>query len=654
MATESRVHVLPGCPQPALAPSPAPPLPPSLPLPCLAPALLTGGLLILCHFTVLPVVCGWLAWVGLVPLLCLVRSPARPWRVYLSSWAGGLLFFWFVLQWMPVADDRMYYTWAALATYCSLFFPLGIFLVRRLDRLTRLPLVVTVPAVWTALDFFRAHFGTGFAWYFLGHTQHDYLPVIQIGDLAGAYGVTFLVAAVNALVFELFYTRDWFRSLFVLSDPGYRPGPLALLAQAVAVVSLVGATLLYGQWRLSQNDFEVGPRITLVQGNVPQRVRNAKQNADADGIEEAAKVMADSFADLSALAARTKPQLIVWPETSFPGDWQDLSPGRLAESRRDAARHYDEKGQGVQVPDLHTWHDFVLGHFNKDVMADAQACKTSVLLGLNTVVLAEGDHRLRYNSAVLLQPDGKYAGRYDKVHRVPFGEYVPLRDLIPAMNAFAPYDHDYSIAPGEGLTRLPLGDWRFGVVICYEDSDPYLARQFVRRSGEAFCDTVTRFLCRGTFDHLPRPADERPVDFLLNISNDGWFDGTSEHEEHLAICRFRAVECRRSVARAVNMGISAVIDPNGRVLAPRRADLPGSDVPGWEINHGAWLAELPTSRWAEFKKVPGVIVAEVPIDRRESLYARWGDWLPSSCGLLVGLGLLWPLRRRWMSERPQA
>src|SRR5205085_7228468 len=120
-----------------------------------------------------------------------------------------------------------------------------------------------------------------------------------------------------------------------------------------------------------------------------------------------------------------------------------------------------------------------------------------------------------------------------------------------------------------------------------------------------------------------RPGDEPPVDFLVNISNDGWFDGTSEHEEHLAISRFRAVECRRALARAVNMGISAVIDGNGRVVA------------------------LPAATWADSKKMAAVVTAAVPIDTRGSLYAAWGDWLPGLCAALAGLALVAPgLRSR--------
>jgi apolipoprotein N-acyltransferase len=213
----------------------------------------------------------------------------------------------------------------------------------------------------------------------------------------------------------------------------------------------------------------------------------------------------------------------------------------------------------------------------------------------------------RYNSALLLQPNGREGPRYDKMHRVPFGEYVPLRDCLPWMNQFAPYDFDYSIVPGAEFTRFPLGDYTFGVVICYEDTDPYLARQYVR------------------------PNRDRPVDFLINISNDGWFNGTSEHEEHLAICRFRAIECRRAVARSVNMGISAVIDGNGRVCA------------------------LPAPTWAESKKTAAVLTANIPIDRRTSLYAAWGDWLPWTCWGLIGMGWVYSwVRRRRLTNGPRA
>jgi apolipoprotein N-acyltransferase len=215
------------------------------------------------------------------------------------------------------------------------------------------------------------------------------------------------------------------------------------------------------------------------------------------------------------------------------------------------------------------------------------------LYGLNGLVWEDG-RAWKYNSALLLAPNGEFAGRYDKMHLVPFGEYVPLGEALPFMRWFTPYEGDYSCRPGRDWTRFPLpaADGRlftFACLICYEDSDPYLARQYVAAE---------------------------PVSFLVNISNDGWFDGTEEHEEHLAICRFRAVETRRAVVRAVNMGISGVIDPDGRVIS------------------------IPGESWSASKKVEGVVSAVVPLDTRDSPYARLGDWVPAACWAALFAGIV--------------
>jgi apolipoprotein N-acyltransferase len=212
------------------------------------------------------------------------------------------------------------------------------------------------------------------------------------------------------------------------------------------------------------------------------------------------------------------------------------------------------------------------------------------------------------------------------MHRVPFGEYIPLGNWLPFLAKLSPYKgFSWIVHPGEQFTRFPLagraGEFTFGVLICYEDTDPVLARPY-------------------------GGAGQEPVDFILNISNDGWFNGTSEHEQHLAICRFRAVECRRSIGRSVNMGISAVIDSNGRVLAPQL--LRDGPTRMWEIPEGA--GALSTSRWHEFKKVSGVLVATVPLDERVSFYARHGDWFAGGCLLAVSLlGLTLTLTRRRQS-----
>jgi apolipoprotein N-acyltransferase len=568
----------------------------------LLPALLTGGLLWLCYF---PVGWSWLAWVALVPLLSLVRTDAPRWRIYLSAWASGLVFFWPALQWLRVADDRMYYTWGALATYCSFYFPLAIALVRVFERRTALPLAVSVPVVWTALEIMRAQLMTGFPWYFLSHTQHAFLPLIQISDIGGAYAVTFLVAAVNALLFNWLCRSAVFRHWLGLPNAAVREGP-SLVAQTLALVLLLATVLGYGVWRLGQDDFAPGPRIALVQSNLDQQIR--LQGAQ-DGESSAAKLMLWHNAELTDWAVRQKPlpALIAWPETSYPDDWTE-APETAPDKWRHLAHVSKIRGQEV-----------------------AERWRTNVLLGLNADAVTESGERSHYNSAVLIGDNGRQTGRYDKMHRVPFGEYVPLVDAFPWMHRFAPYDYEYSVAIGKEFTRFPLEGSRFGVVICYEDTDPDLARQYVNGNGG--------------------PS----VDFLLNISNDGWFNGTSEHEEHLAICRFRAIECRRAVARAVNMGVSAVIDSNGRVLKPEAVEEQKEAHPGWAPRDGQpqqaptktlWVIPenkpeaLPTAEWAGFKKRAGLVIATMPIDHRASFYAQWGDWLPWACWVLIGVAVI--------------
>ena len=553
---ETAVH-----PAPTRAEAPAAPSFPSL----MAPASCTALLLWCAHFP--------LAWAALVPMLALVRRADSTRRVLLAAWLGGLLFFVPVLQWVRVADPRMYVTWLGLAVYCSLYLPLAFGLVRVLDRRTTLPLVLTLPVVWVSLEYLRAHLFTGFAWYFLAHTQHDFAPVIQIADLTGAYGVSFLVAAGNALLFELLCRWSRFRALFAVPERPIAAAPL------LAVAVLIAASLGYGWHRLGQKEFETGPRVALVQSDLSQAIRN-------DGGASATDEMLAHNSRLSSRASDHRPDLIVWPETSYPGYWVELAPGAPATTEQ-----YRAAGECREIA--------------REV---TRSWPTHVLLGMNSEVTDAAGQVKLYNSALLLRPPGETAGRYDKMHRVPFGEYVPLRETLPWLNAFAPYDFDYSISVGDTFTRFPLGDYRFGVVICYEDSNPTLARQYVAAE---------------------------PVDFLLNISNDGWFNGTSEHEEHLAISRFRAVECRRAVLRAVNMGVSAVIDGNGRVLRPQLVKAYPGGIRVWETTP----APLPVSEWAAYKKTAGVLLGAVPLDRRESLYARWGDWFPVGCAVALGASL---------------
>ena len=548
--------------------------------------LLALGTAVLLWASFYPLNFGWLGWVALVPLLGLVRAQARPWRVYRAAFGCGLLFFAIVLQWMRVADPLMYATWAALALYCALYFPLTIFLLRWVSWRVPVPLVVTLPVVWTALEFLRAHLITGFPWYYLAHTQHEFLPIIQISDVTGTYGVSALVAAVNALAFELVWRLEWFRRLCI-------PGVLneqrksRLVLQAVGVACAFGGFLLYGFVRLNQGVFERGPLVLLVQPNVPQQIRNdAFVNANGGN---PAQALVEQYRDLTqqGMNGASKPSLVVWPESSLPELWWEPSGEFIQNFPR--ARAMAEETHAVARMLARVWHtDFLVG---------------------GTVLETRGEKmESRFNSAILIRADGRVDGRYNKIHRVPFGEFVPLVDWFPFMKTFAPYDFDYSVRPGTTLNRFKLDDrFTFGVLICYEDSDPTLAREYAL-------------------------ADETgpPVNFLVNISNDGWFDGTSEHDQHLATCRFRSIEARRAIARSVNMGISAVIDGNGRIVA-----LPGDSA-------------------SDSKKMEGCVACNIPIDGRKSYYAALGDWLPWTCWVLLAGGLLVGWWRGPISSNPSS
>ncbi|MBX7105052.1 MAG: apolipoprotein N-acyltransferase [Gemmataceae bacterium] len=513
---------------------------------------LTSALLFWLAF--FPVQAGWLGWVALVPLLMLCRLVVDRRGRYLAAWIGGMAFFLGAVCWMCVADATMVVGWFAGSVYCSVYWPAAVYFVRRFDRLGW-PLAASAAVVWPALDHTRGWLWLGgFPWYYPGHTQHDFLPLIQSADLFGVYWVTLLVVAVNGLIADAFTT-------------GLSRRPVLIVMAALV------ATLGYGHWQLSQDNFATGPVVSLLQGNIPQGVKN-------DSGEDAATRIVREYVELQDRAAAARPDLMIWPETSFPVEVAVVARGSTIE---DTGLY-----RGVIESSL------------ADIGRAGQRLKTPNLIGTNCTELGLNDSRRRSNSAVLIEADGRMSARYDKIHRVPFGEYVPFVDWMPFLKKLTPYEGmEYSVEAGTQWTRFPVKDksgttFKFGVLICYEDSDSPLAREYVRGPD--------------------------PVDFLVNISNDGWFKGTQEHEEHLAVSRFRAVECRRSLVRAVNMGVSAIVDPNGKVIA------------------------LPGKTWSDSKAISGVVTATVPIDRRTSYYVWWGDWLPWTFWLIMVVAC-WKVRR---------
>ena len=437
----------------------------------------------------------------------------------------------------------------------------------------------------SAFEYVRTHFPTGFPfleplglfqlvgfnWYALGYALHGVSPLLQLAELGGVYLVSAIVAVANGAAYDWLVRSNWVRTLLRWPRLEEKRGVVWEMYATTWALIVPVALLCYGVTRLAHPPYAVGPRVALVQGDLEQSDKMSPEILTRTYLPLARRAGNPSGRDPT-------PDLVVWPETCYPGEWDELEANVADERTRDGVAFARAKFRGGFLSTLPP---------------------VAQLVGLNRYGWTDaGKPPAKFNSAALFDARHDFVASYDKMHLVPFGEYVPLSSGI--LKRFTPYDHDYSCVPGTHFTRFPLKtadgrEFTFGTLICYEDSDPYLARQY-------------------------NPASGRPgVDFLVNSSNDGWFRGTEEQRQHLAICRFRAVEARRSVVRAVNTGISAVIDPDGRMIA-----LPDGES------------------WAKSCDRVAIVRAEVPISTELTPYAALGDWVPLLC-LAAYIGVrLWP------------
>ncbi|MEX0703759.1 MAG: apolipoprotein N-acyltransferase [Planctomycetales bacterium] len=598
--------------------------------------IVSGATAVLLWASFTPLDWGPLAWVAIVPLTLLVRLARTTRRMYLAVWCGGFLSALASLQWMRLGHATMYPAWVAMSLYMSLYFPLFVGLSRVAVHRLRAPLWIAVPVVWVGLEFARAHLMTGFAWYFLGHTQYRWLELIQISDLTGAYGVSFLLALANAGIAGL-VPASAFRKLRLVSaqvedkpveSPVRSRHPWIGVAVALAVFASV---LTYGYVRRGQAEFREGPRIALVQANFVTEIKHDIAQRDP---------ILSVHAELTDAANDHQPDIVVWPETMFP--WPlyatdpDLSDAELLALVPPEVRLNSRFQESDWIA---RWRNSREQRVLADVSAGAGA---AAIVGVSTQ-LADAAGMRRYNSALFVRPDMGISGRYDKMHRVPFGEFVPLRDSLPFLQRFTPYGNDSGIAAGERPAVFEYAGARLAPIICFEDTVPHLVRQIV---------------------NVTRDRDGRTVDVLVNLTNDGWFHGSSELDQHLITAAFRAVECRTPLVRAVNTGISAVIDGDGAIVEPD-VFLGGNISIPRLIRHGDEQAaaksggqaeERPLERMAFLdpatgrprKSLDAVVIDDVPLDGRTSLYVAWGDWFAGTCGALalalLAVGLL-PRRR---------
>lgn len=542
---------------------------------------LTAGLM-WASFT--PVDFGPLGWVCLIPLLLLVRIPRKTRLMYTATYCGGLLFTVPTLQWMRLGDPSMYVAWIALAVYLAMYFPLFVYLTRSAVHRFGVPLPAAAPVMWVGLEYMRAYLLTGFSWYYIGHTQYRWTELIQISDITGAYGVSFVVVMLAACFADLLPASLLKR--FQLLPTSLTPAEQKLdqigrkqLIQTAVCLALFLSVLGYGYMRRSQAEFQDGPRIALVQGNYPTSVKHDKNQWQRMFLKHVV---------LMGAAVRYQPDLVVWPETMFRWPLVDRNGKSNAHLQKIAP----------EIP-LHRWTE---ASVHKTLNNMSQEANAALVIGIDTV--AAGDRKVnQFNSALFVRPDVGVMSRYDKIHRVPFGEYMPLRDTLPFLQMFSPYGAGFGIDPGTHAANFEYKNWNFAPVICFEDTVPQLVRSVMNQSATP-------------------GSSEAPIDCLVNLTNDGWFHGSSELDQHLITASFRCVENRTPMVRAVNTGISAVIDGDGMIVEPD-VFIDGDDQGRTSfVNHK-------TGRWN--KSLNAVVVDTVPLDNRTSLYTKYGDWFAGLC-----------------------
>ncbi|PLX99403.1 MAG: apolipoprotein N-acyltransferase [Desulfuromonas sp.] len=422
-----------------------------------------------------------LAWFGLVPLLLVLQR-----RPFLCGYAAGITFFGITLYWLNivmVTYGRLHpflslIAYLILVAYLALFFGLSTWLAGRIRQRLDYPYALTLPVIWVAFELLRSTFLTGFPWVLLGYSQHDDLRLIQSADLVGVYGLSGLLILGNAVVASMI---QW------LADrrKRFRQGRYILL-----FILLLTATMLYGEFRLNSTAVTgQSHRVSVIQGNIDQSI---KWSPDLQS------VTVEKYLRLSQEAIVGGSKLVVWPESATPFYLQDRTK------------------------------------LQQRVLDFPGATKVHLLTGSPAYERVDADRYRFYNSAFMISPESQITGRSDKVHLVPFGEYVPFGEFMPFIDKLVHGIGDFSAGK---IETLDFAGQEIGVLVCYEAIFPELARSYCRAGSK----------------------------LLVNITNDAWFGTSSAPYQHLAMARFRAVENRRWLVRSANTGISAFIAPDGSV-----------------------------------------------------------------------------------------
>jgi apolipoprotein N-acyltransferase len=512
----------------------------------LAFVLVSSALQILC-FPIAGPVPVWrsaLCWIALAPLLFALTAPdiqGRSLRVLHGAALGylsGILWYLGNCYWIyatmhtyggiakPAAAGILLLFCLYLGLYHALF---GTFIAAFNRSIGRQAALILSPFVWVAVELARARI-TGFPWDLLGIAQVDNPLLTPIAPFTGAYGLSFIIAAVNAL---------WLTRITLKERRHTRT---ALTAVGVGIVLLYLLFLRHLQTRRYETTSAVA---TLVQENL-----EVGAPAAASG---AALTHAEMLRSFSALSL-------------FPPTLEACNGIPETPSTRCGTPAADQRGTYTATlapTNLIVWPEAPNNFFESDpefrdsLSRLARTAHAPVIAGNIGVTPDRADQRgyLMYNSADFIGADGTIAGRYDKMHLVPFGEYVPYKRLFFFAGSLL---QDVGLFDaGKHRTVFASGGHTYGAFICYES---------------VFSDEVREYARSG-------------AEVLVNISDDGWYGDTSAAWEHLNQVRMRAIENHRWVLRATNTGVTAAIDPYGRVTTAIPRHIRSSLRAGFDYEH---------------------------------------------------------------------
>jgi len=511
-----------------------------------------------------------LSWFALAPLILAVLRArpageleidgsvklraASPWQAFLLAYACGVLWFAGTCYWIfgtmrqfggmstPLALLALFLFCLYLGLYHGLF-GLLLSLMAGPGRDYRRALVAA-PFLWVATELARTRI-TGFPWNLLGTAQVDNVPLCRIATWTGVYGVSCEIVLVNVAVAAAFLVPRQKRA-------------------ALLVAALASAAVLQSGRLIDPPAAAANHAALLVQQNIPIAVRWPPDYFDRTLSEMTSlslKSAADGIAQNPSELASTghdsvkKFDLIIWPESPAPFYTSDP---RFRNAISDLARR------------ARTW--VVTGSIGTAPPAQS------------------GGQELIFNSAVVVSPTGEWTGRYDKVHLVPFGEYLPFPSLFSFAGGLSKEVGEFE--PGSSRVPLDAGDERLGVFICYESVFPDDIRQFADRGAQVF----------------------------VNISNDGWYGDSGAWSQHVNQTRMRAIENERWILSAANTGLTGSIDPYGRMVA------------------------------SSPRKERTTLVAPYALTYVTTFYSRHGDWFAMLCAI-ISLGAL--VERFAFSNKPK-